>query len=357
MKKKIFFSIIFIAVIISHAFAENESRDILYRNDEYQFRIKFPVGWDIKEGDGKRIIKKAVDTKSLSSIIISATKLPGNIDIKDFSQKELDELLRDSIDEIKSKYSDVKIIEQGIRYLDNKKAIYLKYSISYKTLDKTINLITVQYATIYKSKYYSVGGGAPVAIFNSHEGLINKSIASFVFEEIHPDVRDMESFLKNELITYRDDTYKFVFQYPKTWSAVPSTHKGTKIKIVNENGSGDADCGVNVQYDASLKGVTPKEAIAIISNPQILQKAMRTGLPDATITKSGRTYLSNQEAFYTITKFTFRSFDVEVPMKMFQIQTAKIDYVYTFFCRTSSDRFDEMLPIFQLIPAGFVINP
>ncbi|RJQ38880.1 MAG: hypothetical protein C4550_06205 [Nitrospiraceae bacterium] len=355
MNKKIsfFFSIIFIAVIISHAFAENESRDNLYRNDEYQFRIKFPVGWKIKEGDGKRIVKKAVDTKNLSSLIISAAKLPGNIDIKDFSQKELDEFLRDSIEEIKSKYSDVKIIEQGIRYLDNKKAAYLKYSFSYKTLDKTINLVTVQYTTLYKGKYYSIGGGAPVPIFNAQEGIINKSIASFVFEVHH----DVESLSKNELITYRDDTYKFFFQYPKTWTAVPSTHKGTRIKIVNEYGSGDADCGVNVQFDASLKNVTPKDVIATISNPQILQKAMRTAIPDATIVKSGRTYLSNQEAFYAITKFTFRSFDVEVPMKMIQMQTAKSGYVYTFSCRTSSERFDEMIPIFQLISAGFVIKP
>ena len=98
MNKKILFSfsIIFISVTISIAFAGNKSRDNLYRNDEYQFRIKFPVGWEIKDGDGKRIIIKAVDSKSVSSIIISATNLPGNIDIKDFSQKELDDLLRDS---------------------------------------------------------------------------------------------------------------------------------------------------------------------------------------------------------------------------------------------------------------------
>lgn len=353
-KKRIFFfSIIFIAVIISHAFAGNESRDNLYRNDEYQFRIKFPVGWEIKDGDGKHIIIKAVDAKNLSSIVISATKLPGNIDIKDFSQKELDDLLRDFIEEIKLKYSDVKIFEQGIRYLDNKKATYLKYSFSYKTLDKTINLQTVQYTTLYKGKSYSIGGGGPIPIFKAQESIINKSISSFVFEDHH----DMEGLLKNELITYRDDTYKFVFQYPKTWSAVPPTHKGTRIKIVNEYGSGGADCGVNVQYDASLKNMTTKEVIATISNPQILQKTIRTIMPDATIVKSGSTYLSNQEAFYTITKFTFRSFDVAVPMKMIDMQTAKSGYIYSFFCRTSSDRFDDMFPIFQIISAGFVIKP
>ena len=58
-----FFSIIFISVIISIAFAGNKSRDNLYRNDEYQFRIKFPVGWEIKDGDGKRNIKRRLIVK------------------------------------------------------------------------------------------------------------------------------------------------------------------------------------------------------------------------------------------------------------------------------------------------------
>ncbi len=353
---KIFFlfSTIFVAVIISHAFAENKSRDNLYRNDEYQFRIKFPVGWEIKEGDGKRIIKKAVDNKNLSSVIISATKLPGNIDINDFSQKELDEFLRDSIEELKSKYSNVKIIEQGIRYLDNKKAIYLKYELSYKTLDKIINLVTVQYTTIYKGKYYSIGGGAPVEKFSSQEAIINKSIVSFVFEE---DTRDMESFLKNDFTTYRDDMYKFIFQYPKSWSQVSTTHKNTRIKIVNENGSGDSDCGVNVQYVPEAKNMAMKDAIAQMSDPKVMQKSLRSAIPDATAIKNGKTFLSNQEAVYNIVKFTYRSFDIEVPIKMIQIQTVRSGYIYTFACRTSSERFDEMLPTFQLIATGFVIKP
>ncbi len=181
MDKKFFIFtpiILFIALISSNVFAKDESRDNLYRNDEYQFRIKFPVGWEIKDGNGKSIIKKAVDTKSSSSVIISAKRIPGNLDIKDFSQKELNELLKDSIEEIKSKYSDAKIIEQGVRYLDNRKAIYLKYSFSYKTLDKAVSLVTVQYTTLYKGKYYSIGGGAPASLFQTQENIINKSGSS-----------------------------------------------------------------------------------------------------------------------------------------------------------------------------------
>src|SRR3990172_2997904 len=33
---------------------------ILYRNDDYKFRINFPAGWDVKDGDGAHVVKKAV---------------------------------------------------------------------------------------------------------------------------------------------------------------------------------------------------------------------------------------------------------------------------------------------------------
>lgn len=170
-------------------------------------------------------------------------------------------------------------------------------------------------------------------------------------------ISQSQGITDKDFMAYRDDTYKFILQYPKTWSPVPPTHKGTRIKIVNENGSGDCDCGVNVQYVPDAKNMKTKDAIAQMSDPQVIQKSLRSAMPDATIIKNGRTFLSNQEAVYNIIKFTFRSFGIEVPMKMIQIQTVKSGHVYTVSCRTSSDRFDEMMPIFQLIIAGFVIKP
>lgn len=325
----------------------------LYRNDEYKFRIKFPTGWEIVNGDSKNALKKAVNAKDGASIVVGAVKLHDtNLDIKNFSEKEIDEFLNVSIDEVKQKYTDVKVIEEGIRYLDNKKAIYFKYSFIGKTLDKTHNLIMIQYATFCKGIFYSIGGGAQVDKFSSQEGIISKSISSFVFEE---DAHDVENILTNDFAVYRDDMNKFIFQYPKTWSPVSTTHKGTKIKVVNENGFGDCDCGVNVKYDESFKNIPPTEFVASMSKEDV-EAVLRLTISDATVIESGKTYLSNQEAFYTITKFTFRSFGIEVPTKMLQIQTLKNGYIYTVACRTSQERYDEMFPFFQAIIAGFLIK-
>ena len=325
----------------------------LYRNAEYKFRIKFPKGWEIVNGDSKNVLKKAVNTKDGVSIVVGAVKFPdSNLDIKNFSEKEIDDFLNDSIDEIKQKYTDVKVIERGIRYLDNKKAIYFKYSFIGKTLGEIHYLMMIQYATFYKGIFYSIGGGAQVDKFSSQEGIISKSISSFVFEE---DTHDIGNILTNDFMVYQDDMNKFIFQYPKTWSSVSTTHKGTKIKVVNENGFGDCDCGVNVKYDESFKNIPPTEFIASMSK-EATEAVLRSINSDATVIESGKTYLSNQEAFYTITKYTFRSFGIEVPMKMLQIQTLKNGYIYTVACRTSQERYDEMFPFFQAIIAGFLIK-
>jgi len=48
----------------------------LYRNEEYKFRIKFPFGWEIKDGDSLHVVKKAVNEKDMSSIIVTAQIFP-----------------------------------------------------------------------------------------------------------------------------------------------------------------------------------------------------------------------------------------------------------------------------------------
>ena len=146
-------------------------------------------------------------------------------------------------------------------------------------------------------------------------------------------ISELHALTDKDLTVYRDDTYKFSLHYPQNWSPVPPTHKKTRIKIVNENGSGDCDCGVNVQYVPEAKNMKAKDAIAQISDPKIIQNNLRSSIPDATIIKNGRTFLSNQEAIYHIVKFTFRSFGLEVPIKMIMIQTVKREYVYTVSCR------------------------
>lgn len=160
-----------------------------------------------------------------------------------------------------------------------------------------------------------------------------------------------------DTIVFRDNESNFIFQYPSDWAQVPSTHTRTKIKVVSDHGNGTVDCAVNVQYDKKLVGVKPKEFIRTASNVAKYQERLRKSLPDAKVVDSGKTYISNQEAFYTITEYTFRSVGIDLPVKMITVQTAKKGHVYTLSCRSESDEFDEIMPMFQIILSGFLIKP
>ena len=159
-----------------------------------------------------------------------------------------------------------------------------------------------------------------------------------------------------DIVVHRDAQAGFIFQYPKSWSPVPSTFERTRIKIVSEQGAGGEDCGVNVQIDESLRNVSPQEAIRRMPDARNYQRALRVGLPDATVVENGRTHLSNQDAVFFIITFTVRSVGLEVPGKMIAVQTARNGKVYTVSCRAGRNEFDRLMPVFQLIFAGFLIK-
>lgn len=160
-----------------------------------------------------------------------------------------------------------------------------------------------------------------------------------------------------DIIIYRDQQKKFIFQYPNTWSQVPSTHERTRIKIVSSNGNGGQDCAVNVQFEKKSKNLSPKDFVRNALRAKVIEKGLRKALPDARVIKGGTSYISNQEAIYNIVDYTIRSVRIEAPIRMYMIQTARDGYVYTLSCRSSQQEFDEYVSDFEQIFAGFLIKP
>ena len=159
-----------------------------------------------------------------------------------------------------------------------------------------------------------------------------------------------------DFTVFRSKEDGFIFQYPKTWSKVPSTHGNTKIKIVSNNGNGEEDCSVNVQkYNPQFVNTSAKEFVRLVGNVEKYQAGIRKSLPDAVVVDSGTTNLGNQDAFFTKTTFTFKSVGDEIPFQMFSVATLKKGRVYTVTCRAAPDSFESHMPIFQLIFSGFVL--
>lgn len=160
-----------------------------------------------------------------------------------------------------------------------------------------------------------------------------------------------------DFIAYRDQEKKFIFQYPNTWAQVPSTHERTRIKIVNDNGNGRQDCAVNVQFDSNSRKQSPKEFLRSTPSVKEFEKGLRKTLPDAKLIKRGATFISNQDAIYNIVDFTIRSVGIEVPIRMYMVQTARDGNIYTISCRAGQQEFDEYASEFELIFSGFLIKP
>lgn len=159
-----------------------------------------------------------------------------------------------------------------------------------------------------------------------------------------------------DFTVFRSKEDGFIFQYPKTWSKVPSTHGNTKIKIVSNNGNGEEDCSVHVQkYNPQFVNTSAKEFVRLVGNVEKYQAGIRKSMPDAVVVDSGTTNISNQDAFYAATTFTFKSVGVEIPFKMFSVATLKKGRVYTVTCRAAPDSFESQMPMFQLIFSGFVL--
>jgi len=192
---------------------EEEIIGNLYRNNQYKFRIKFPESWEIENGDGPHIIKKA--TKDGSTVFVlaraffeekegqllldemkqeykketginlsdsEAKQVIAELTADDFSDKEFEEMMSSALPGILSKYEGAQILNEEIRYLDNKKAFYVKFEAPYRALGLEVQVIMVQYITLYNGNIYEIGGGSSKDDFSIVEKQINLSISSFVFE-------------------------------------------------------------------------------------------------------------------------------------------------------------------------------
>lgn len=152
----------------------------LYRNTKYNFRIKFPNGWEITDGDGPNIVQKAM--KNNRSINIGIRDFSSGVDsdlsINDiYSTKEIE-------DEIISSYGkDTNVLESGETYLDNKPVLWVKYSTSYSALNLTVEVTNTQYYLLHNKVLYVITAGTSTDDFNNAEEELKQSVLTFVIED------------------------------------------------------------------------------------------------------------------------------------------------------------------------------
>lgn len=194
------------------------SQEQLYRNEENNFRVKFPKDWQIKDGDGPNVVKKAVSGGSSIIILVKkiittetinsirqespeysklsdkeiAKLLKDELNFNNYSDNEILELAESQVAELKQKFDNIRILEKNIRYLDNKKFAYFKYSMSYRVQNIKAKVIAIMYMTMHFGKYYQISGSSEAIKFNDLEPTFIRSISTFVFEDYNTSSENLK---------------------------------------------------------------------------------------------------------------------------------------------------------------------
>ncbi len=157
---------------------------------------------------------------------------------------------------------------------------------------------------------------------------------------------------------YQDEKFPFSVISPKDWAQTQPSHPQTRFKITSEMGIGLSDFSVVVTSPKEISNLSPSDfANGLVKRPEIVTAMIKMGLPDAKLIASGKTYLSNKEAFFIKSSGTFRNFDESFDLILYQIVLVFEGNSYSLTFRALKDEFDEYFPTFKLIASSFVVRP
>lgn len=327
--------------------------------------IEYPSHWQRSEGERPNIVQKfsgdASDgiTRMCVITIIDQPGLP-----KFFSSEDLDASF--SPDALKE------MVPNGARFLKGEKTRYDgepgAWMICVMQQERSgfkFEVYVLQHVFLYSGKLVmiqcSVVGLASTSrtieqIFYEYLPLFYQMGNSLIiYDKWEKKTTDYKSDASSpDMVHHRDEANGFAIWYPKTWVKVPTTYAATKFKVVSESGAGIDDFNVVVISDPAFQNITGERMVEMWQErPEAILAQHRKYYPDAKLIENGKTYLDNKPAYYVIFDGTFRSFELEIPMRIFQVSTVYNGRAYYLTSRTGPDEFDDMKPIFTLIMAGF----
>ena len=177
----------------------------LYRNAAYRFRITFPAGWEVKDGDGPHVTKKAVSRGSSVLVLVRDAVTPeiiaqvrqemgsagaglSDADIAQSLRSELDSRVLEASDypdplEGLAKFGEPEVLEREMRHLDNLPAAFARTRVSYSAGDQNVRVESLTYSTFREGRLYQVQAASPAQESVALRPTLERSLRSFVFEE------------------------------------------------------------------------------------------------------------------------------------------------------------------------------
>lgn len=159
-----------------------EQIDNLYRNTKYQFRIKFPEGWEQLPGDGPHVLIKAVD--GTNTINIGVVEMPDEYKDLMLGLKMSEAVsLAEFETTMKEEMPNAKILSSGVTTIDDVEAYSIEYSMPYSTLDISIEGRLKKFMIYNNGFLYYITIGALKEDYDSISNTLHQSVSTFVFED------------------------------------------------------------------------------------------------------------------------------------------------------------------------------
>lgn len=162
----------------------------LFRSNKHFFRIRFPSGWKVVNGDGKNVAFKAVNNE-IASITVIVIPTSDSLDCNDLTDDSLSSIQKMAINNLKSKY-EVREIDSGVKYLCNQKCGYSKFLMVEKSLEGSRNMINFQFLTTKLGRTYIVGAKVEEPFENELKETLLASISSFCIEFYYKKTNGVE---------------------------------------------------------------------------------------------------------------------------------------------------------------------
>lgn len=170
--KKLF---ILIAILIScNIYAQDR-----FSNEEYNFAITFPKGWDIKTKKGVYIVEASEDEyTSVSITAVKYPRLPDSMNIGYISRDSLKKIIEVHMI---NKFGKAMVLYSGDGLMDGTPAYYYFIQYSDKKDDYPTKFLSFQYQFLYKNIFYSIFAICLADRYEDYEKTFNSIYSTFRF--------------------------------------------------------------------------------------------------------------------------------------------------------------------------------
>lgn len=160
--------------------------------------------------------------------------------------------------------------------------------------------------------------------------------------------------MADTFLLHRSNEYGFSIGYPSNWK-VNVPHEGGVLFSVSSP-DGLATCSV-VHEQRDIPKNTPDGSVAEYLTTEILLSPIMSRYPDVKVEKSGKTFLGNQEAFFTIATYKHRALGRVLEISDTYVMTNRGNVLFTVGCSLPSAFYDTYYAHIEGIISSVVFSP